>query len=261
MEFLRKWMQGLLGVPKEAPTLTEDQLEAINLLSRPAVHIRHGGQGFSRIGGLPDLPAAFDWPQDDGAPLAFLAQIDLSTLPETARDMGFPDSGYLWFFYDQEQSVWGGDSREFAKWRVLYATEAGNARSAPNGLDTVFKAVAIAFEPVNTLPNSSEEPALALELSNAQWETYIELCDERAGGHPVHQLGGWPCPVQDGEMERYCNAGMKTDADDWRLLLQLDTDDAADMMWCDGGVLYFWIREADLRAARFDRVWMLLQSH
>ena len=28
-------------------------------------------------------------------------------------------------------------------------------------------------------------------------------------------------------------------------LLQIDTDDSLDMMWADGGLLYFWIREED----------------
>ena len=52
---------------------------------------------------------------------------------------------------------------------------------------------------------------------------------------------------------------MRQGAADWRLLLQLDSDDGVDFMWGDAGVLYFWIREADARAMRFDRVWLVLQ--
>jgi uncharacterized protein YwqG len=48
---------------------------------------------------------------------------------------------------------------------------------------------------------------------------------------------------------------------DWRLLMQLDSDDEAGMMWGDAGRLYFWIREADLRERRFDKVWLILQCH
>jgi uncharacterized protein YwqG len=43
------------------------------------------------------------------------------------------------------------------------------------------------------------------------------------------------------------------------LLLQLDTDDDAGMMWCDVGSLYFWIREQDARAGDFSKIWMILQ--
>jgi uncharacterized protein DUF1963 len=47
----------------------------------------------------------------------------------------------------------------------------------------------------------------------------------------------------------------------WRLLFQLDSDEAATMMWGDLGRLYFWIREGDLQEQRFDRTWTILQSH
>jgi hypothetical protein len=47
----------------------------------------------------------------------------------------------------------------------------------------------------------------------------------------------------------------------WRLLLQLDTDeDGPGWMWGDAGRLYFWIRERDLAAGEFSRVWIALQG-
>ncbi|MBN9697074.1 MAG: DUF1963 domain-containing protein, partial [Zoogloea sp.] len=46
---------------------------------------------------------------------------------------------------------------------------------------------------------------------------------------------------------------------EWRLLLQLDSDPRTDMMWADGGKLYFWIREADLEKRDFSKVWMTMQ--
>ncbi len=48
-------------------------------------------------------------------------------------------------------------------------------------------------------------------------------------------------------------------ADDWVLLLQLDSDDTGGFMWGDLGMLYYWIRSGDLAERRFDRVWMTLQ--
>ena len=39
---------------------------------------------------------------------------------------------------------------------------------------------------------------------------------------------------------------------DWCLLLQVDSDDAAGIMWGDAGRVHFWIRQDDLKARNFD---------
>ena len=54
-------------------------------------------------------------------------------------------------------------------------------------------------------------------------------------------------------------AALDAGADDWMLLLQLDSEEAEGMMWGDVGMLYFWIRRTDLTDRRFDRCWVLLQ--
>jgi uncharacterized protein YwqG len=45
----------------------------------------------------------------------------------------------------------------------------------------------------------------------------------------------------------------------WRLLLQVPSVEAAGMMWGDAGCLYYWIRDDDLAARRFERCWLILQ--
>ena len=52
---------------------------------------------------------------------------------------------------------------------------------------------------------------------------------------------------------------LEAGSSDWVLLLQLDSDDRAGLMWGDAGMLYYWIRLNDLLARRFDRAWMTLQ--
>ena len=52
---------------------------------------------------------------------------------------------------------------------------------------------------------------------------------------------------------------LKAGAKDWKLLLQLDTDDDIGWMWGDVGTLYFWVREQDAQAGDFSRVWMVFQ--
>ena len=53
------------------------------------------------------------------------------------------------------------------------------------------------------------------------------------------------------ELEKTC--------EDWQLLLQLDSDDSANLMWGDMGMLYFSVRKSDLTDRDFSRAWMTLQ--
>jgi uncharacterized protein YwqG len=95
----------------------------------------------------------------------------------------------------------------------------------------------------------------------------------------IHRLGGYPDPVQ-GDMQLECQLvshgifcgnstgyadprrkELESGATDWILLLQVDSDDAIEWSWADGGRLYFWIRRQDLANRRFDAVRAILQSH
>lgn len=56
-------------------------------------------------------------------------------------------------------------------------------------------------------------------------------------------------------------AQLQKSAQDWVLLLQVDTEDSIDMMWGDSGSLYYWIRREDLRAGNWDAVWLILECY
>jgi uncharacterized protein YwqG len=95
-----------------------------------------------------------------------------------------------------------------------------------------------------------------------------------------HRLLGHPDEVQGGEMrlgvaqahdreerftaDEYGNYAHRdelvAEMHRWRLLAQFGSDRNTDMCWGDGGLIYFWIREADLAARRFDRVFAELAS-
>jgi uncharacterized protein YwqG len=96
-------------------------------------------------------------------------------------------------------------------------------------------------------------------------------------GPTSHKLLGHADPIQ-GEMELECELvthgihcgdpkgyadprakELEKNAHEWWLLLQVDSDDRASMMWADLGRVYFWIREEDLRERRFERAWAILQ--
>lgn len=104
-------------------------------------------------------------------------------------------------------------------------------------------------------------------LNTASADTLEEALVSLAPTAPAHQIGGYPSPVQSDGMEAECeNIARRSghgggDPADWRLLLQLDTDEDVGMMWYDVGALYFWIREQDARAGDFSKVWTILQSN
>jgi uncharacterized protein YwqG len=55
-------------------------------------------------------------------------------------------------------------------------------------------------------------------------------------------------------------SGWGSEAGDWLMLAQIDSDPAT-QEWGDSGRLSYWIPKQDLAAGRFDRVWVLDQSH
>jgi uncharacterized protein YwqG len=110
----------------------------------------------------------------------------------------------LYFFYSQEQETWGFDPIDEGSWQVVYMPCSG-----------VF------------------------------------------GDKPAHHLFGYPSPAQGNDMDLECQLvshglycgdtsgyqdsrakELEAGRHDWILLLQLDTDDDAGMMWGDCGMLY-----------------------
>ena len=52
---------------------------------------------------------------------------------------------------------------------------------------------------------------------------------------------------------------LRPGATEWRLLLQVDSDDNAGMMWGDVGRLYYWLRRDALDRGDWEEAWMILQ--
>ena len=148
--------------------------------------------------------------------------------------------------------------------------------------------------PELALPAPYPDEVRAMGLSDAESDAYWHLTEEleREGARvpaevaeapgtarypPIHRLGGVPHEIQN-PMEAECELARRGEdplalpysrkeeiADEakarWRLLLQVDSDDEAGMMWGDAGMLYYWIRDDDLAARRFDRAWCVMQCY
>ena len=254
---------------------------SIRLLPRPADEstLRPGD---SRIGGTPDLPPGACWPEFNGQPQSFLAQVRLADVRSFDKDHLLPAQGMLWFFYDAGQQTFGEQPRDRAGWSVLFSDHPSAMLRrvvAPANLPvgSFFQSCALTFRNELTL---ALEPAL--ELPDAHWSDQEQQAYERAldalqgsadRAQPRHRLLGYPDTIQD-DMREQCQlvsqgvtasddpraSALWAGAKDWRLLLQIDSDAAAKMRWANNGMVYYWIRQADLQARRFDAGWLVLQS-
>jgi uncharacterized protein YwqG len=237
--------------------------------------------GASRVGGIPDVPTDFRWPERKELPQSFIAQIYLDEVHPYDTNGVLPQSGMLWFFYDAKQETYGADPADRGGWRTLFSDDyAGLQRTAaPNKLpaESQFKACSISFASEVTLSQSPQ-----LEIPDFDWtddevqkyETLLSTFpnpDDHAALH--NRLLGNPETIQD-DMRLECQlashgvsdindpraAELSKGAKEWQLLLQIDTDERIGMRWGDAGTIYYWIAGQDLKAHRFDNTWLVLQS-
>lgn len=254
--------------------------EQIEPLLRPTVYLRTAPEqesvpvGACKLGGAPDLPPEFEWPYRNETPLSFLAQIDLSVVKPYDLQNLLPPAGILYFFYDAVELVWGFPE-EWGGWRVHYY-DGSREWLLPSALpDTLpdearFREVALYPELIYTLPEYDElefiAPELYRQMTEAESDEYHKLRLELMPAQSSHWMLGYHTPIQYPANAEAMQAmyGIPHEqasarAQELTLLLQLDSDDDADMMWGDVGILYFWIHRDDLAARRFDRVWLILQ--
>ncbi len=239
--------------------------------------------GASRFGGVPDVPAGFEWPRFDGRPLGFLALLNLSEFAASSTNVALPSEGYLLFFYDNDDGRWGFDPADAGCARVLYLPAQPLVRTQPPADISdanVFRACALSFTPACEMPDlEGHVNAFPFDLrDDAVWSAFNTLRDDFESAGPNHHIGGHPQPIQ-GDMKLECqlvshglfcgdstgyddprSAKLGAGAQDWVLLLQIDTDeDGPQWVWGDSGILYFWIRRQDARSRDFSRAWMILQ--
>ncbi len=243
--------------------------------------------GGSRVGGRPELPSDCWWPSREvegvDRPLDFLLQIRLPDLPASE----LPRRGTLTFFYDRVASPSGLLPSETTAHRVLYTEEEVPRQPfARPGGTTAVPEQALDFRSILTVPPAGSlafDPLVDAELTPDEQDRYFDFEEalamigavEREGPH--HHLLGHSENVQgdmqveaqlvstgvhcvDRESQLIPGGADLPGVDEWTLLLQLDSDDAAEFEWGDTGMLYFWIRKQDLKDHRFDRTWLRLQS-
>lgn len=250
-------------------------------LTRRAVRL--GGAGGVmpvHLGGVPLLPAGEPWPRWTGCPLGFLGAVDFAALSHFGDIPGLPSSGKAAFYYASETPrPWGDKAAQRDGWRIFTGDlgETVPPAGAPTYPQTCLSAV-----PFLSLPSPQETSMRRLEAAYSGFLTVYEQLhavwsrsaspDGSPDGSPAHQLGGWPALVQRplGPDCLYASTGRPLDSvsspslseeeqravEEWRLLLQLDSDERLGWYWGDPGRVYFCVRPSD----PLEQSWLTLQA-
>ena len=253
--------------------------------------------GLTKFGGKPDVPGDFKWcyyeceDNLDGGiksrPLSFLAQFDLSEISEYDTEGLLPKTGLLSFFYEFETSCWGYDPKDKGCARVFYFEDTSELVPAefPEDLDEDMR-----FPEFNITANCErsyqtyEDFLVQRDPRVNLWEEF-ESAQKRLGIEEpgeCSKLLGWADVIQ-GNMTRECELVSRgyylgngwdnvTPKDrqeaeqwanrDWLLLFQLDSvldNGNFELLFGDGGRVYFYIRREELEKRIFDNVWLILQ--
>jgi uncharacterized protein YwqG/predicted DNA-binding WGR domain protein len=225
--------------------------------------------------------------------LPFIAQFNLAELHPYDGEGLLPDSGMLYFFYNREP--YGPSGKDFLtpeNWSVVYHTGDGNYAPAtapipiPPHMD--YGACAVAFHNEVTLPHVESyyigvpgNKTVKVELMTGEeedeeeeWDAYAELLYELRANENIHQMLGYADGVQPYTLENSYqdvrdvffpgNRPFKSLSEEeqseeifqGRLLLQVSGETSNKMEFGQGGRLFFFIREQDLKARDFSKVWV-----
>jgi uncharacterized protein YwqG len=212
-----------------------------------------------------------------------LAQINLSDIAELGCDLPLTSAGSLLFFYDVETQPWGFDPLDAAGTKVLSISGGTftQRQASPHGASSRVRPLRVI--PEEGLPGWEWIEDQICGQSGYSHEAFraeknkLSRPDRDAISNGGHRFGGWPAVIQN-PMELECEmvtngiyagtadaytdprmSALREGARNWRLLLQLDSDDDVGWQWGDVGMLYFWCRESEIAEKRFDRVWTILQ--
>jgi len=248
--------------------------------------------GATRLGGFPDMPAGVEWPRRDDRPMTFLAQVNLGDVRRIGLADGLPANGLLLLFRDFDTASDGTMAADAGAVRVmhLHGQPSGFTARGPDGEPAERGGMPVDITAELVLPDGVTASLPGIDFGPDErvvWDnlrdrladlqgTSVE--DESGPFRSVHRFAGHPDQRRGGMQltAAICAAGhdvghqsvlrhpeaqnLSADAKRWRLLFQLSVDSRFGWSWSPGtGRLYVWIREDDLQAGNFDRVWAITQ--
>ncbi len=298
---------GRYGVPEDRRELFDETLKRHGLeghaaslarLTLPAYRLETsedvGPPGTTRLGGLPDLPAGVEWPQDDGLLYTFVAQVDLAAL-RPLPGVPLPREGLLSFFAgDLEIASDPGGTVLYSRGPVRTVAVPDDAEFLDED-EELFDARGARWTPCLSLPPYGSQALDVLGFSDDEQDRYYEASSELfdsqgdasyVGAHPrspqedvlgtltfqrhghedprfwsrgrlrrkAEEGGSWPRRLKAHEWWTSHQEQVATELHDWVCLLDLDSHFDCGMCWWDAGNLLFLISRDDLAKGRFDEV-------
>jgi uncharacterized protein YwqG len=229
-------------------------------------------RGTTKLGGRPDLASGAHWPERNGHPLPFVAQINLAEMGPYAVNHLLPSTGMLTFFFDVEHyfAVERVQLDQDPWWVGYFPADPAQLHSVPIPASIPsryrYQPCKVTCTPELTLPTYDpydEATLTRLRVSEPLTETEVQAyyavqqhLAGMAGSHfhvPIHRVLGYADSLQSAIDDAWDTAA------DWQLLLQLDSDDAPDTEWGDTGRIYYGIRQQDLARQDFSQVHVILQ--
>jgi uncharacterized protein YwqG len=218
--------------------------------------------GASRFGGVPDLPPGVAWPDRDGVPMEFIAQIRLADVAGLDPLHRLPPTGSLLFFYNSQWSC--SDMEKEARCCAVIFHDGPDdqlVRATPPQVEwksefsdvtqvapMIHGMAALRFESTLSLPSDSS-PWIGPPLRDF-WYAFRYEADPTAepGEAPYHAnyLLGYV------DAQDYVDAHVNGTDD--QLLLQVDSEDAAEFQFGDCDKLFFMLSKQELAARDFSNV-------
>ena len=258
------------NLPKELQDIKEKilatQKSFIKISLKPAQDENYRA---SKVGGKPYLPIDHEYPLDqNGKPMEFLAQINFDEIEDVLED--YPKTGLLQFFIALDEWDWGlnFDNPLESYIKVIYhETTTKDIQTefdfldkpredgeSPIGKDEHRMVFSYAKEVLPwsdyryaNVEENIYKPYIEFDKLNKDRAEELEnmYCDtfESTG----HKIGGYAHFTQ-------TDPRVYENKDYTELLLQIDSDDSADICWGDVGVANFFIRKEDLKNRDFSNI-------
>ncbi len=87
------------------------------------------------------------------------------------------------------------------------------------------------------------------------WWNFIKMMPKP----PRHAMLGYPMLIQDDARHEVAQRLGRGIADDWYLLLQVDTDDEIGFTWGDAGAMFYLVHRDELQKHDFAQTWLIAQ--